>query len=138
MTLRWSEELSVGVEEIDLQHKAFFDQSNNFMEAYRFGRWEEAIEKVIRFLEAYIAAHFNAEEKLMKKYVYPDCRAHKAQHKRFRKDFSDIKKIFRKEGTTPRLVMLIAHIMSDWCINHTGKMDQAFGLFLKSKISAGR
>ncbi len=133
MTLRWSEELAVGVEEIDLQHKAFFDESNNFMEAYRLGRWKVAIEKVIRFLECYIATHFDAEEKLQKKYAYPDYRAHKAQHRKFRKDFSDLKRIFKKEGATPRFVMLIAHIMSDWAINHTGQSDKALGLFLKEK-----
>lgn len=138
MSIPWREDLAIGVEQIDQQHKAFFNTLNNLLEVYQSGKWREEIEKVLLFLEDYTVTHFKAEEKLQKEYVYPDYPAHKAQHARLKKDLSQLKKIFKKEGATPRFLMLITHVMSDWCLNHTGEMDQAFGLFLKRKIPPGR
>ncbi|MBI3397998.1 MAG: hemerythrin family protein [Deltaproteobacteria bacterium] len=133
MAIEWIEDLSVGVNEIDNQHKELFKRINNLLDACTQGKGKEEVGSVIKFLEDYIITHFNAEEAIQKKNGYPDYETHKGLHDEFRKNFSELKNRFETKGAGLYLVLLTNRTIVDWLINHIGKMDKAIGAFLKKR-----
>lgn len=96
MAIEWTQNLAVGVTEIDNQHKELFKRVNQYLEAMMERRGKEEIGKVIKFLENYVVTHFGTEERYMELHNYPDQRLHKEQHAAFIKTFNDIRAIATK------------------------------------------
>lgn len=133
MGIQWKEDLATGVSEIDHQHKELFNRLNILLDACNQGKGRLEVGKVIAFLEEYVVTHFNAEEKLQQKHLYPGFLAHKAEHTQFVKEFAEIKKKFETEGATVTFVGIVNRKVSGWIIDHIKKMDKAFGEYLKTK-----
>ena len=133
MPIKWTEDLATGVNEIDDQHKELFKIINELLNACNTGKGREMIDKVILFLSDYVIHHFGTEERLMTRYNYPQFQSHKSQHQYFLKGYSDLKR--ELEISEERLIAIIGtnQLLSDWLINHIGKVDKALGEFLKTK-----
>jgi hemerythrin len=134
MKLQWTQEYSVGVEEIDSQHRELFDRINNLDSAMKQGRAKEEVVRLIKFLDAYVNIHFGAEEKYMTDYDYPGYALHKTKHNWFEKEFSEIRTKLDAEGVTPDLIMLSNNLLITWFSNHVRTIDMMLGSFLKLKI----
>lgn len=61
----WTEDLSVGVAEIDRQHQELFFQVNQLLEACHQAKGKEAVGKIVGFLENYVVRHSAKEEDYM-------------------------------------------------------------------------
>jgi len=133
LSLKWTEDLSVGIEWIDKHHQDLFRAINQMLEAMNRGEGDKEIEKTISFLEEYVETHFGAEEKEMEKKSYPEIQAHKAQHMNFKNQLADIKKEFEEKGTTLTLTLQVQRQMADWWTNHINKVDKKLGKFLEEK-----
>lgn len=133
VAVKWSEELSVGVDTIDAQHKELFDVSNALLEEVAKGHGLGEVTKMIAFLEGYVESHFSMEETYMKRYSYPEYPQHKIEHTSFIGDFYDLRQELDNEGVTAELTVKLADRVSDWLANHIGKMDKALGAFLKKR-----
>lgn len=134
MRLQWTHDLSVGVEEIDNQHKELFDRINNLDSAMKQGRAKEEVIRLIEFLDAYVIIHFGAEEKYMTDYNYPGYTLHKTKHDWFKKEFSDIRTRLDANGITPDVIMLSNNLLITWFSNHIRGIDMLLGSFLRSQI----
>ena len=134
MKLEWTQEFSVGVEEIDSQHKELFDRINNLDSAMKQGRAKEEVVRLIQFLDTYVIIHFGAEEKYMTDYDYAGYALHKTKHDWFKKEFSDIRTKLDSEGITPDVIMLSNNLLITWFSNHVRTIDMMLGSFLKAKI----
>ena len=134
MTINWTDDLRVGVDTIDNQHKELFDRINKLLDACNQGKGKGEIGRVINFLEDYIIVHFNAEEEIQKRNAYPDYPHHKTLHEEFKKSFSELKKQFEKEGPGVHLILRTNSTVVDWLIKHIGRVDKELGAFLKTKI----
>jgi len=134
MPLQWTDDLCVGVEEIDNQHKELFERIDNLFLAMKQGRGREEVGALVGFLEDYIVMHFGTEERYMKEYDYPDSILHRAKHARFSEEFSSIKGRFGSEGSTVELVMQMKAFLTDWWVNHIRTIDKMLGVFLSRKI----
>ena len=134
MKLQWTEDLSVGVEEIDNQHKELFDRINNLDSAMKQGRAKEEVVRLIEFLDKYVIIHFSAEEKYMTDYSYAGYALHKTKHDWFKKEFSDIRTKLDAGVITPDVIMLSNNLLITWFSNHIRSIDMMLGNFLKSKI----
>ncbi|MGQ9630149.1 MAG: bacteriohemerythrin [bacterium] len=134
MAIQWTEDLSVGVDEIDNQHKELFNRINKLLDACNQGEGRNVVAEVIKFLEDYVIIHFGTEEEYMTKHGYLNYLSHKAQHTGFIKDFSALKKQFEAGGATLGLVVRTNHTVVDWIIKHISKTDKALGAFLKTKM----
>jgi hemerythrin-like metal-binding protein len=137
--MEWTKDLSVGIEEIDEQHKELIKRINDLVDSVRQHVCKYKIGDVIKFLEEYIFVHFGEEEGLMKKYAYPDYPAHKAQHEYFIGEFGDLKKELEKlEGGKKRgsydLSVETNRIVVDWIFDHIAKVDKRLGSYLKTKM----
>lgn len=134
MPLEWSEDLSVGVKEIDNQHKELFNRINDLHAAMNQGRGREVITELIKFLEEYVVIHFGTEEKYMTRYAYPEYPSHKKQHEWFTKELSDTKNKLKEKGPAVHIVVHSNYLLYDWWVNHIKKIDKALGIFLMQKL----
>jgi hemerythrin len=126
----WQESLSIGVLEIDAQHKLLFEKFNAFLEACHAEAEGDTVHRLFWFLEAYVVTHFNDEEKLMQRLAYPDYLPHRQQHLAFTSEIGRIKEALRAEGPSQNLVSGITKLVSNWLINHISGMDRAIGRFI--------
>lgn len=137
--MEWTEDLSVGVDRIDDQHKELFARINDLVAAVKQHTCKYKIGDVIKFLEDYVVFHFGEEEKYMKEYGYPAYPQHREQHEIFMKNFEGLKeKLPRLEGGRKPgsydLSVQTNQLVVDWILEHISKVDKRLGAFLKDKV----
>jgi hemerythrin len=137
--MKWTEDLSVGVELIDYQHRELIARINDLVNAIRQKTCKYKISDVLQFLDEYIVFHFGEEEKIMQKYAYPQYPAHRAQHKEFIANFQKLKKELPKleGGTKPGsydLSVETNRVVVDWILEHIAHVDMKLGRFLKDRM----
>lgn len=133
MLLTWKDDLLVGNEKIDEQHKELFDMVNRLADASKTGKSKEEIGNLINFLGNYVVEHFSAEEAIQQSNGYPDFDAHKAKHEAFIKQFLDVKAKIEAEGINIKYIIQVNQIIADWLITHVSKVDKELGIYLRSK-----
>ena len=136
--MEWTEDLAVGNDTIDFQHKELFRRINDLVLAVHNSVCKYKITDVITFLEDYISFHFGEEEQLMQGRSYPAYRAHKAQHEKFKRNFVKLKKELLKldGGKKPGSYWLSVRtnqVVVDWIVEHIAKVDKLFGQFLRQE-----
>ena len=68
----------------------------------------------------------------MKKYNFDGYSEQQAEHAKFLKDFSLLKKEFETGNVTSTLVMQTQRQLCDWLTNHITKKDKQIGVFIKN------
>jgi hemerythrin len=131
--MQWTEDLSVGVETIDNQHKELFKRINSLVEAIKQGKCKAEITGVIMFLEDYALSHFGEEETCMEKYSYPPYKDHKEQHAIFMNNLSELRKELEDIGPSYVLSVTTNQVVVDWIIDHIARIDKKLGRFLQGK-----
>ncbi len=134
MSLQWTKALSVGISEIDDQHKELFGRINKMLNIIVESSEIDETGKVIDFLDEYVVSHFATEEGLMKRFDYPDLEHHLRQHGEFTREFCLFRDRFSKEGPSRFLAIQIEEMMVEWWTNHINKVDKVLGSFLKDKL----
>jgi hemerythrin len=133
MKIRWTEDLSSGIEEIDLQHKELIKRVNSLLEASRKGKGKDEVGDFLLFLKEYVSEHFSTEEKLMLSVNYPDYHAHKNEHSMFINDYSDIEKEYSINGVSSYFLIQIQKRMCKWLVEHLLKADKKLFAFIGTK-----
>ena len=129
----WKDEYSVGIKEIDDQHKELFKRINALYNALLSGKGKSQIGEMIVFLADYVVEHFDSEEKFMKKYNYPDYEPHHEIHEKFKQRIQELKKEYEENGATSYLAIITQRDVGDWLINHILKVDTKYIPYLKGK-----
>ena len=128
--VEWQESLSIGVLEVDIQHKLLFEKFNAFLAACQADPGSDNIYRLFWFLEAYAVTHFNEEEKLMQKVGFPDYARHREKHQAFAGEVAKLKEQLKSEGPTTGLVTTMTLFISNWLFDHISNMDRAVGRFV--------
>lgn len=134
--MEWTPDLSVGVEEIDEQHKELFKKIKDLVEAIKRAECKYVIDGTIGFLEDYAASHFAVEEKYMEETKYEGFLQHRAQHAVFLNALSELKKQSaepRVKGSSYDLSVTTNQVVVDWIISHIIRIDRKLGEFLKER-----
>lgn len=137
MRVAWQEYLSVGVAEIDTQHRHLFDQFNNFIAACEAEQGGNEVIRLFSFLDAYVVTHFADEERFQESIAFPDRLEHREQHQAFIGQLAGLKSRLQKEGPTRSLVSSASVAMTGWLIDHISRMDRAIGRFVKEREKEG-
>ena len=83
--MEWSENFSVGKQEIDDQHKELFRILNDIDAVIRKEEFSYLnLANIVSELEKYVKYHFDYEENLMYKRAYPGISEHTTAHNTFR------------------------------------------------------
>jgi len=123
MTLVWGEQFATGIEEIDDQHKAIFEDVNELLEAARAELPREEIGEIINSLQEHSVLHFECEEKHMDLRKCSVCAANRLAHRVFLRDFVDLRERFEREGATPRFVDEVQQKVCAWLSTHIMAID---------------
>jgi len=129
--IMWTEDLSVGVELIDQQHKELFDHINRFTDAMFDGKAKEEVGKLLTFLADYVVLHFGAEEKLMFQHQYPAYESHKEVHDRFVHEFIKVKTRYDAGEMNSSSIITVFDGMWTWLRQHIRVTDKALGEFVR-------
>lgn len=138
MAIRWKNDLAVGIETIDSQHRELFDTAAGLIEGVDRGGGTGEAAKTIVFLEEYVTNHFALEELYMKRRYYPAYPSHKAEHTAFIADFFDLREELDHDGATPELAARLARWIGEWLVEHIGRQDKALGAFLRNSPDSAR
>jgi hemerythrin-like metal-binding protein len=131
MLLAWDENFSVNIKELDDQHKIWIGLMNNLYDAINIGKGEQALNIIIDEVIRYTVYHFEYEERLLKKYNYPDEPLHKKIHDEYALKVRELKNILDKGGVVKSTVLL--EQMKNWLVNHIIGSDKQYSGFLNSK-----
>jgi hemerythrin len=119
----WNDSLKIGIPEIDSQHKQLTDQLNHLVDAMQANKGKDEIQKIINFLDFYVAKHFSHEEGCMHKYRCPLAATNQAAHTTFIKSLMEIKQEFLQKGSSVQLAIRVNEQLLDWFANHIKKID---------------
>ena len=129
--LTWEDKYSVGIKEIDEQHKGLFDIINELYEAIKRNKNKEILTDIINKLVKYTEVHFDAEELLMSLYKYPELDEHKKQHGKFTAKIIEFRDNFNP--TTLMTSLEVMEFLKQWWMHHVLDTDKQYSPFLLKK-----
>jgi len=129
--IKWSDDYSVNIEEIDNQHKKLVSIISSLYDSVRNNISEDILENIIKELISYTIVHFNTEERYFVKYNYNDAKNHQKEHSRFIETIKNFKEKYDKEQSA--LDLEILNFLGDWLINHIQNTDKKYSSFFNNK-----
>ncbi|MHC1728463.1 MAG: bacteriohemerythrin [Syntrophobacteraceae bacterium] len=126
--MEWKDSYSVGVEEIDLQHRKLLDLIN---ELYSLHNKEATGQTCFAFLNGmmkYAQMHFDTEEHYFEKSGYPDLVQHKRSHEEF------VEETFAMTQDLDEDMLTLGGItiyLQEWYKDHVLGLDQDYKPFLE-------
>jgi len=100
--LQWRKEFSVGIDEVDHEHRELIELIRGLQEDLGDGADTEQVLDVLGEIYAQIAAHFALEEKMMRRTHYPALADHKEDHETLLDDLRDIMDEVEDDGILDR------------------------------------
>jgi hemerythrin len=129
--LTWSPMFSVGVTEIDEQHKKLIEIANRLNDQMSSGKGREVLDRIFNELISYTQSHFATEEKLMATNGYSASDKHKAKHKGLVTAVVELKK--KHDAGQDVLTSQVMAFLRDWLTKHILNTDKALGRELNQK-----
>ncbi|OGQ78630.1 MAG: hemerythrin [Deltaproteobacteria bacterium RIFOXYA12_FULL_58_15] len=127
----WQDAFSVGIEEIDAQHRKLIDIINNLHEAMRDKKAKGILGDIVNEMADYATLHFATEEKYLVAFGYPEIVVHESEHNAFTKKVADLRE--RLAQGTLVLSLEVITFLRDWLTNHILSSDKKYAPFLNSK-----
>ena len=124
----WSDDYSVGIKEIDEQHKRLFEIINELHNAMKEAKAKSVLGKVIKDLIDYTEFHFSSEEILLKNCKYPDFNQHKIIHDQFTAKVKEFERKYLSD--TVLLSQEIVQYLKDWLVKHIKESDKQYSMFI--------
>lgn len=131
---RWNDDYSLGIKQIDNQHKWLFGLMNKFCSALEknpsrktsLGRktQEVDVQEIINGLKQYADDHFTLEEKYFEEFNYPKKLEHMAQHEVFRLKTHMLQEELDKGNESVALETM--QFISNWFVSHILSSDKEY------------
>jgi hemerythrin len=120
----WADKYSVGVAEIDNQHKKLIETINSLNEIIRTIPDKDKIEIIINNIVEYKKFHFATEEKYFHQFGFEGTTLHETAHHNF--DIN-VKKLIETHSDNPlALAFSLIDFLEDWFLKHLTNMDQLY------------
>jgi len=127
----WSDQLSVGLQEIDEQHKILITLINRLFNEAILKRADKALlSSILDELIQYTFVHFAVEESLFRIFDYPDTETHQAHHDLLKQEVVNFKKKF--DNGMPIDVELMS-FLKKWITQHIMLDDKKYTPFFLGK-----
>jgi hemerythrin len=128
----WKEEYSVGIGELDDQHKSLFDLLDKLSVAIE-QEDKLSLGYIVTSLELYVVFHFTSEEHLLAKHGYAGLEKQEKEHTVFREKVAKYKAEM-SSGDKIQLAGEIRKYLFDWLVNHIIDLDKKYAPFLIEKM----
>jgi hemerythrin len=92
--IAWSNFLSVGIAEMDDEHRQFIARVNDLNKAIVEIEDKATVARALDLMLAEAVHHFEHEERLLAQWSYPETAAHAAKHTELREQFERVAKEF--------------------------------------------
>ncbi|NTW26932.1 MAG: hemerythrin family protein [Candidatus Moranbacteria bacterium] len=124
-TFIWDEKYSVGVAEIDEQHKKLVATIAKLNEAISKAKSiEKDVKSVLTELKQYVEVHFSTEEKYFKEFNYEFAEQHILEHREFAKK---IESFYEKyAGNEVEISFELIDFLEDWLLDHMMTQDRKY------------
>lgn len=122
--VKWTADLSVGIPEIDSQHRGLIDLINELYEAIVDFRGQTVIAQTLERLVLYADEHFTHEEGCMRDCAFAGYPNHKKVHEVFTQRVMDLK--VKAEEADFIMSVEILEFLRDWLVQHIRGLDQKY------------
>lgn len=128
--IEWDERYSVGVEELDVQHRQLFRMINTLFEAPNVEVESQTISDLLSDMKEYTSCHFEAEEEYMAECGYPDIAAHILEHDYFRRKVEDLcsDTMAHRKGVSADILQFLY----EWLSAHILSCDKKYAALVSS------
>lgn len=122
--VEWKPEYSVGVVEIDAQHRRLLDIINQLHEAMKLGGKPSMLAQVMNELVGYTRYHFAYEESLMESAGFPQLEEHRRKHRAMVGQVE----AFRDHATSGKasVSLNLMSFLKDWLTKHIMHTDRLY------------
>ena len=124
----WDDSYSVGVKDLDLQHKKLVDTLNLLHQGMLNRRSREETGALLQQLATYTVDHFITEERYFARTQYPKTAEHKQQHAELTSQVKDY--IARYNRGEISLDIHLLDFLRKWLMNHILREDKEYGPWL--------
>lgn len=125
----WNDEFSVGLEEIDEQHKSMLSIINRLYTAIMENAPKDTINALIQETRQYGNYHFRTEEAMLKEAGYQGLKEQRKAHKHYITELNYILDQYGITGYSKAQDMLI--FLKEWWLTHILKLDKAYSNHLQ-------
>lgn len=129
--VEWMDQFSVGVDELDDQHRRLLEIINHLHEAMKSGNDRQRLCEVVDELVHYTRLHFEFEEKMMEQVGYPELAEHRRRHdamvarvEQFRGDVADARASFG---------LKLMDFLKYWLTKHILGTDKGYAVYLAAR-----
>ena len=133
----WTKDITVNEPVIDLQHQRLLAQVNKLIGATLIKFDNAVLSEAVKFFDEYIKEHFLYEENYMRSMGYPEIENHLAEHKNFIDQYHSFKKDISEDFSHNTLFEMETYI-GNWWLQHIGKEDKKYAVFIMNKSMHGR
>ena len=130
-TLRWDQNFSVNIAEMDHQHLQLFRTIAELEYAIRAGRGDSVIDEVLDKMIQHTINHFAAEEELMERHRFPGLAAHRSDHQLLAHELATLN--LSNLAGRPDIPSAVLAFLQAWLRDHILKTDQEYSEFLNAR-----
>ncbi len=127
--IKWNSAYSIGIDEIDEQHKILLSIINELYDAHSKGMGQVVIADTINKLFDYTNEHFTMEQEMHLQYKFPHAAAHKEEHNEFVMKLEALRQDAERKNLL--LALKTLDFLKDWTITHILGSDKEFGEYLR-------
>ena len=129
--LVWRKAYGISVQEMDAQHKVFFQLGQAVLVGIASKEEPKDLAKAMTALVEYAHHHFSDEEALLEQYHYPGLKAHQKAHQKLIGDVEKVRNAFSKGDILTE--SQFKNFFGDWLVKHILSEDMKYGRFLNNK-----
>lgn len=122
----WRKEYSIGIPEIDAQHKQLFECIDRLESAGDGRQRELAVYYVMEQLNDYARVHFAVEEIVMRLFDYPGLDAHASEHRAFTEKLKELESSELIED----IHLQAGKFLREWLVQHIQGSDKRYAAYL--------
>ena len=136
--LEWSQRLSVGVPELDEDHKTLIQIINNLREHSEGAAEAKKIGRCLNALVRYAELHFAREERVMAACGYTALPDHHSEHESFVEEITRVARQFREdpENSSELVGDRLQEFLENWLIKHILVVDMDYKPLVEGKSAA--
>lgn len=125
----WSEESSVGIPELDAQHRHLIDLLGELVKCTHSGESGGFAPTALKELNRYAEWHLQREELVLRIRGYPGYREHKAEHDAYRKKAASL----QVHSDRRDLGIRIVNFLTEWWKFHILISDQRYARYFRGQ-----
>lgn len=136
MSFQWKERYSLGINEIDVQHKKLFEIGQKAYEIAILDDGYDHYDEIMTILDElleYTEYHFSYEEKLLKNYDYKETHNQEEEHYYYVYKIKSLSSKDDIDDNQRKTILEILDFLSQWISSHIMLSDRKYAVFLKEK-----